>query len=75
MKLDIALLTKICKAPGAPGYESEIRKLVVKTVRPLVDEVSIDNMGNVIALVKGQNNPDGKKVMVAAQELSHIIEV
>jgi endoglucanase len=66
MKLDIKLLTAICKAPGAPGYEHEIRKLVLKTVRPLVDEVSIDNMGNVIAVKRGINNPDGKKVMVAA---------
>lgn len=66
MSINIELLSRICKAPGAPGYESRIRKLVQEEVSPLADEVRVDNMGNVIALKKGVNNPDGKKVMVAA---------
>lgn len=66
MALDIPLLKSICEIAGAPGYEKRIRDLVISEVRPLVDELSVDNMGNVITVKKGHNNPDGKKVMVAA---------
>lgn len=66
MSLDIELLARICKAPGAPGFENRIRKIVLEEVSGLADEVSVDNIGNVIALKKGQQNPEGKKVMVAA---------
>lgn len=66
MPLDVALLSKICEAPGAPGYEQRIRKLIIDEVRPLVDEVEVDNMGNVYAIKRAKNNSDHKKVMVAA---------
>lgn len=67
MELNISLLTKICETPGTSGFEQKIRQLVIDTVTPLVDEVSVDNMGNVIALKKGkQQGSDRKKVMVGA---------
>ena len=66
MAINIALLKEICEAPGAPGYESKIRAIVLREVEPLVDSIEVDNMGNVIALKKGVNNPDGKKAMVGA---------
>ena len=66
MGINTGLLKEICEAPGAPGFEQEIRKLVLKTVRPLVDAVEIDNMGNLITVKKAKDNPEGKKVMVAA---------
>lgn len=64
MAIDVDLLAKICKAPGAPGFEIEIRKLVLKELKGLADDVSIDNMGNVVALKKGKDS--SKKVMAAA---------
>lgn len=66
MALNIPLLKNICEIAGAPGFEKRIRDLVIAEVSPLVDEWSVDNMGNVIAIKKGHNNPEGKKVMVAA---------
>lgn len=58
--------------PGAPGFEQPIRDYVLEQVKPLVDEVSIDNMGSIIALKKGRKK---KKVMVAAHldEISFIV--
>jgi tetrahedral aminopeptidase len=72
MELSIGLLQEICLASGAPGYEERVRRLVIEQVTPLVDEVSVDNMGNVIALKKGRTD---KKVMAAAHldEISFII--
>jgi endoglucanase len=64
MAIDIPLLTRICEAPGAPGFEIKIRELVLKELKGLVDTVRIDNMGNVIALKKGKSSE--KKVMAAA---------
>ena len=37
-----------------PGYEQRIREIVIREVEPFVDELRIDNMGNVTAIVKGK---------------------
>ncbi|RMG81129.1 MAG: M42 family peptidase [Bacteroidetes bacterium] len=63
MKLNIKLLKAICETPGAPGFENKIRDLVIKEIEKHVDDVSIDNMGNIIALKKGKAR---KKIMIAA---------
>lgn len=62
--INIELLKNICEKPGAPGFEKEIRDYVIEQVSDLVDEVEVDNMGNVFAIKKGKN-PD-KRVMIAA---------
>ena len=43
------LLKKILEAPGIPGYESEIARIMQSEFKKSCDEVSIDNFGNVIA--------------------------
>ncbi len=64
MPINVPLLARICEAPGAPGYEKEIRNLVLAELKDLADEVRVDNMGNVIALKKGKS--PGRKSMAAA---------
>ncbi|MBK6267427.1 M42 family metallopeptidase [Marivirga sp. S37H4] len=66
MSLNIDLLSRICEMPGAPGYEKRIRNLIIDEVKGLVDEVEVDNLGNVYAIKRAKDNPDDKKVMVAA---------
>jgi putative aminopeptidase FrvX len=66
MGINTALLKQTCEVAGAPGFEKRIRDFVVEQVTPLVDEVSVDNLGNVIAIKKGTDNPERKRVMVAA---------
>ena len=61
--INIPLLKKICKLPGAPGFEHRIRDFIKEEVTPLVDEIEIDSMGNLIAIKKGKSD---KRVMVAA---------
>jgi len=61
--INVSLLKDICELPGAPGYEQQIREFVIQEVTPLVDEVTVDAMGNVIALKKGKED---KRAMVAA---------
>ncbi|RYM34110.1 M42 family peptidase [Brumimicrobium glaciale] len=63
MSLNLELLSAICEAPGAPGYEQKIRALILEEVRPLVDEVELDNMGNIYAIKRGKSD---KKIMIGA---------
>ena len=70
--INVSLLKKICEIPGAPGFEQRIRRFVMDEVTSLVDDISIDNMGSIIAVKKGRHS---KKVMVAAHldEISFIV--
>lgn len=63
MSINTKLLAEICQAPGAPGHEQRIREIVIREVTPLVDDLNIDNMGNITALKKGNKE---KKVMIGA---------
>ena len=60
--INIELLTKICATPGIAGREDLLRRLVRDELRPLVDEMRIDALGNVIGTRRGE----GPRVMVAA---------
>jgi endoglucanase len=64
MTIDVPLLARICEAPGAPGSEKKIRNLILTELKGLADDISMDNMGNVIAMKKGKSST--KKSMAAA---------
>lgn len=59
-----SLLKKLSDAPGVSGFEEEIREIIIDELKDHVDEVEIDQMGNVITTRKGK--PNGKKIMLAA---------
>ena len=62
-EINTKLLAEICEMAGAPGHEQRVREIVLREVKSLVDEIKIDNMGNVVAIKRGKEN---KKVMIAA---------
>ncbi|MEE9372103.1 MAG: M42 family metallopeptidase [Saprospiraceae bacterium] len=72
MRLDINLLKKVTEIAGAPGFENRIRNFIQKEIIGLCDEQYVDNMGNLIAIKKGQTD---RKVMAAAHmdEISFIV--
>lgn len=57
------LLAVICKTPGAPGFEQKVRELVISEVKDLVDEIEVDQMGNVYAIKRGKSDD---RVMIGA---------
>ncbi len=63
MPINVELLAKICETPGVSGFEQKVRELVLKELEGLVDGISLDNMGNITALKKGNGS---KKIMAAA---------
>lgn len=63
-KINVPLLASICETAGAPGFEQRVRTLVIDQLKDVVDEYSIDNMGNVTTIVRGKSSD--KKVMIAA---------
>jgi tetrahedral aminopeptidase len=70
--MNTALLKKICETPGAPGFEKDIRTLIIQELNGLCDEVRLDAMGNIHAIRKGESD---KKLMIAAHmdEISFIV--
>lgn len=63
MPINIDLLKEITEVAGAPGHEQRVREMVINKVTPFVDEIKVDNLGNVYAIKKGKAS---KKVMVGA---------
>ena len=69
MPIDVELLARICKEPGAPGFETRIRNVVLEELEGLADEVRVDAMGNIIALKKG------KSAQMKAMAAAHMDEI
>lgn len=63
-KLNIPLLADICEKPGVSGFEQPIRELILKSIHDLADEITVDPLGNIVAIQRGKSSE--KKVMVPA---------
>src|SRR4051812_23511607 len=61
--MNIELLKQLCEAPGIPGREDAIRRVSAAALREVVDELSVDPLGNVIGVKRGNGGP---RVMLAA---------
>lgn len=61
----IRLLEKLSNAQAVSGDEGEVRKIVLENIRPHVDDLRIDALGNVLAIKRGSAN-SRMKVMIAA---------
>lgn len=53
----LKLLEKLCNLIAISGDEGEVRKIVLEEIKPYVDEVKVDALGNVLASKQGS----GKK--------------
>jgi endoglucanase len=61
------LLKALTETFGPSGYEDEVRKLILKEVKPLADEVRVDALGNLIVRKKpAANSKNPKRIMLAA---------
>ena len=56
------LLEKFSNAHGISGHEKEVRSILEEEIKPYVDEIKTDKLGNLIATKNGE----GPSVMIAA---------
>ena len=47
------LLERLSNAHGVSGYEGNVRQMIEEEVKPYVDEIKTDRMGNLIATKNG----------------------
>ena len=60
----LEILERVTAGFGPAGQEKNIRELIKTEIEDYVDELKVDNMGNLIAIKKG--NGEGQKIMLAA---------
>lgn len=60
----VETLEKLSNACGVAGREDEVRKIMKDLLKPYVNEISEDKLGNVIGVRKGKKN--APKIMLAA---------
>jgi endoglucanase len=58
----VQLLQLLSDAPGPPGFEEPVRKIMVERMTPLADHLSYDGLGSVIA----SQGSGGPRVMIDA---------
>jgi putative aminopeptidase FrvX len=58
---NVPLLKLLVEAHGPSGCETKVRSIIEKELKPYVDEMSVDKLGNLIAHKKGK----GTKAMIA----------
>lgn len=61
--MNVELLKRLCEAPGIAGREDAIRRISAAALRDVVDEVTVDALGNVVGVKRGNGGP---RVMLAA---------
>ena len=66
--IDYDLLKRLSETPGVPSREEQIRAVVLEAMRPLVDEVRVDAMGNALGRRRGRGSGSSgpRRVMIAA---------
>lgn len=62
---DWNLLEQLCAIHAVSGREDRITAFVRDRIQPLVDEVSVDNLGNVVGILKGMEHPDYRLMLQA----------
>jgi len=66
-----ALLRELSEAPGPPGFEEDVRRIMVRELKPYAARISYDGLGSVIA----QHGASGPRIMLDAHmdELGGIV--
>lgn len=58
----VQLLKELTEAPGPPGYEEPVRKIMAERMRAFTEKISYDGLGSIIA----QQGDSGPRIMLDA---------
>ncbi|MGD8192271.1 M42 family metallopeptidase [Brevibacillus ginsengisoli] len=59
----LELWKRLTEAPGAPGFEGEVRKIMREYISSYTDQIVTDNLGSIFGIKQG--NEAGPRIMVA----------
>ena len=62
---DWNLLKELCAFHAVSGREDAIIAFVRNAIRPMVDELSVDNLGNVVGILRGEQYPEHRLMLQA----------
>lgn len=62
---DWKLLEDLCAIHAVSGREDRMTAFVRDLIRPWVDELSVDNLGNVVGILKGTKHPEHRLMLQA----------
>ncbi len=60
------LLKELCETAGIAGREERLRGIVERELRPVVDDLHVDALGNVVALRRAARRKGARRLMLAA---------
>jgi len=66
----IGLLEKLCNATAVSGDEYEVRKIILEAMKPIMDEIKVDALGNILVTKLG-----GGKGRVRVMLAAHMDEI
>lgn len=72
MKEPIKLLQTLSEASGVAGHEAPVRDQIVQEITPLVDELTTDRLGNVIAVKRGTSDAQTRPRIMLASHMDEI---
>ncbi len=58
------LIKDLCRINGVSGNEGDVRKYIISKIKDKMSDITVDSMGNVIALKRGRKS--GKKIMLVS---------
>ena len=50
------LLETLCNIPGIPGFEDDVRTAIAGIVKPFVDDLQVDSLGNLLVTRRGKSD-------------------
>ena len=70
--LNLPLFKKIVATPGASGFEHRIRQFIMDEIRPWVDTIHIDHIGNLVAVKHGTDPKRAEHNILIAAHMDEI---
>ncbi len=71
----LELLKALSEAPGVSGNEAAVRKVIRQAIQEHVDEIRVDNLGNLIARKQPANSAGGAQPPLRVMVTAHMDEV
>jgi len=65
-----SLIKTLVETPGPSGYESQIRQTIADIIKPLVDHLEVDKLGNIIARI--DSHSDNPKTLMLSAHMDEI---